>query len=160
MLSRLTCLRMHWQLLCLGYDTKVSEKKKYIQRKFWEKLALKVDQPKQVGFRSTSRRAFTNYKKISAITAIDKQLILNLRTILICLSCQLPINLDKYEQLCYTTGQLMMDKCPWLPMTTTVHNILVHSTQILENTVLPVGYFGEEAVRSTSESGMFRFINF
>jgi len=71
-----------------------------------------------------------------------------MRTILICLSCQLPINLEKYEQLCHTTGQNIVDKYPWLPMTATVHKILVHSKDILEQTVFPVGYFGEEAAES------------
>jgi len=80
---------------------------------FWEKLSLKVDQPKQGGFGSsnvdnTARRAFNNYKAFSEITGVDIQLILNMRTILMCPSSQLPINLGKYEQLCHTTGQISM----------------------------------------------------
>jgi len=40
----------------------VSEKKIYIQRKFWEKLALKVDQPKQAGFGSTNVGNTSHYE--------------------------------------------------------------------------------------------------
>lgn len=36
-------------------------------------------------------------------------------------------------------------------MTATVHKILVHSSDILENTVLPVGYFGEEGAESRNK---------
>jgi len=36
-------------------------------------------------------------------------------------------------------------------MTATVHKILVHSKEILEQTVLPVGYFGEEAAESRNK---------
>lgn len=125
-----------------GIDKKnmVLERKKCTQRMFWEKLSLKVDQPKQGGFGSsnvdnTARRAFNNYKAFSEITGVDIQLIFNMRTILICLSCLLPIDLEKYEQLCHTTAQIIVDKYPWLPMTATVHKILVHFKNILEQTV-------------------------
>jgi len=40
-----------------------------------------------------------------------------------------------------------VDKYPWLPMTATVLKILVHSKQLLENTLLPAGYFEEEAAK-------------
>jgi len=36
-------------------------------------------------------------------------------------------------------------------MTATVHKILVHSKDIFEQTVLPVGYFGEEAAESRNK---------
>ena len=34
-----------------------------------------------------------------------------------------------------------MSKYPWYPMPATVNKVLI---QIVENTVLPIGYFGEE----------------
>jgi len=61
------------------------------------------------------------------------------------MSCQLPIDLDKYEQLCHKTEILIIDKLPWLPMAGTVGKILVHSTHLVEKTVPSVGSFGEEA---------------
>jgi len=74
-----------------------------------------------------------------------------MRTTLISLSFELPLNLDKFEELCHKTGDLIVDNYPWLPMTATVHKILVHSKQLLENTVLPAGYFGEEAAEARNK---------
>ena len=34
---------------------------------------------------------------------------------------------------------------PWFPMPATIHKVLIHVKEILENSVLPAGYFGEEA---------------
>jgi len=63
----------------------------------------------------------------------------------------LPLNLDKFEELCHKTGELIVDNYPWLPMTATVHKILVHSKQLLENTVFPAGAFGEEAAEARNK---------
>lgn len=84
----------------------------------WEKLSLKVDQPKQGGFGSTNvgntaRRAFSEYEAFAEITGVDTQLIFNMRNILISLSCKLPINAEKFEELCHQTGHLIIDKYPW-----------------------------------------------
>ena len=38
-----------------------------------------------------------------------------------------------------------MTKYPWFPMPATINKILIHAKQILENSVLPAGYFWEEA---------------
>lgn len=123
--------------------------KKEIQCLFWEHFSLKVDQPKVGGFGSTNdgntaRRAFHDPHIFSEITGIDEHLIANLKTILICLSCQLPIHLKKFEAFCFKTAELIIDKYPWLPMTATVQKILIHGSDIIQNTILPVGYFGEE----------------
>ena len=34
---------------------------------------------------------------------------------------------------------------PWFPMPATIHKVLIHVKEILENSVLPAGYFREEA---------------
>jgi len=70
---------------------------------------------------------------ISNISGIDEQLITNLRTILICLSCQLPIAVPKFQAFCYRTAEI----------TASVHTLSIHGSDIIENSVLPTGYFGE-----------------
>jgi len=95
-----------------------------------------------------ARRAFENYEAFSKITGVSTEIIFNLRTILICLSCQLLLDLDNFEAFCNWTGEMIVEKYPWLPMTATVHKIIVHSMEILENTDLPVGNFGEGAAES------------
>jgi len=44
-----------------------------------------------------------------------------------------------------------VDEYSWLPTTATVHKILVHSANIIQNTLLPVGYFGEEGAESRNK---------
>ena len=54
------------------------------------------------------------------------------------------MNLDKFEKYCFDTAKHYMSKYPWYPMPATVHKVLIHGRQIIENTVLPIGYFSEE----------------
>jgi len=89
-------------------------------------------------------------------TGFDQQVNYNLRIISISLSCQLPINLDKFEMNCHQTGSGVIGNHQFLSttnspvwwqcistfITPTVHKIIVHSRQIIENTLLPVGWFG------------------
>ena len=83
-------------------------------------------------------------KKFSEITNVDEELIKKFKTILICISSQYQINLDKFEKYCFDTAKHYKSKYPWYPMPATVHKVLIHGRQIVENTVLPIGYFGEE----------------
>ena len=38
-----------------------------------------------------------------------------------------------------------MTKYPWFRMPGTIHKVLIHPKQVLKNSALPAGYFGEEA---------------
>ena len=46
---------------------------------------------------------------------------------------------------------MVVETYEWPPVTPTVHKIIAHSRQIIENTVLPEGYFGEEASESRNK---------
>ena len=145
-----------WQTRSDEDKDAIKKRKEYIQNEFWKELSLRVDVPKAGGCGSTndgntSRRAFTEYDKFSKVLGVDTELIFRMRIILICLSCQLSLNLDKFEEYCFQTGQLYQSKYPWLPMTPTVHKVIVHSKQIMQNTALPVGYFGEDTAESRNK---------
>lgn len=43
---------------------------------------------------------------------------------------------------CKDTGKLYAEICPWNPMSTTAHKILIHATMIIKHPLLPT-----EAVR-------------
>lgn len=114
---------------------------------------MRVDLPKIGGFGSsndgnTARRAFEHHSVFSEIVGIDESLIFHLKIILITLSCQFPINLEKFEKFCFEAASIIQTKYAWLPMTATVHKVLIHSTDIIANSVLPIGYFGEDAAES------------
>ena len=78
-------------------------------------------------------------------TNVDQDLIHNFKIILIALTCQQVLDLEKFEAFCFDTANLYMTKYPWFPMPATIHKVLIHAKQILEDSVLPAGYFGEEA---------------
>lgn len=145
----------HWSIR--GNDKeKLKVRKAEIQQRFWEKLSLHVDKSIPGGSGNTndgntSRRAFSEPATFAEITDVDETLITRFRNILISLSCQYPLDLDKFETYCFQTANIFMDKYPWYPMTPTVHKILIHSRQILEYSVLPVGFLGEDAAESRNK---------
>jgi len=150
------CQIRKWRISNENDKRELARRKSLIQDLFWKLLSLKVDQPKVGGFGSTNdgntaRRAFSEPETFSEITGIDLRLIKNLRTILICLSSQLPIDVTKFQSFCHKTAEIIVYEYSWLPMTATVHKILVHSADIIQNTVLPVGYFGEEGAESRNK---------
>lgn len=116
----------------------------------WEKFGLKVDKPKS-GRSGTSndghiaRRAFSNTDLFADCLGLNRQLVSNFKTILIALSCYLPINEQRFEKFCTSTAELYINYYPWYPMPSTIHKILIHGTQIISTSVLPVGTLGEEA---------------
>lgn len=145
-----------WQIR--EYDDKeaVKKKKADVQNSFWTELGLRVDLPKIGGCGTTndgntSRRAFAEHEKFAKITGVDQELIFRLKIILICLSCQFPLNLEKFEKHCFQTAECIQTKYPWLPMTPTVHKVLIHSKEIMKNTPLPVGCFAEDAAESRNK---------
>lgn len=145
-----------WQIRSDENKKAVLEKKAKIQNEFWKELGLRVDIPKAGGSGSTndgntSRRAFAEHTIFSAITQVDQELIFRLKIILISLSCQFALDLEKFEKYCFETAEYYLSKYPWLPMTPTLHKVLIHSKQIMENTALPVGYFGEDAAEARNK---------
>lgn len=121
-----------------------------MQNDFWKKLGLRVDMPRigcsgSTNDGNTARRAFAEHEIFSEITGVDKDIIFRFKIILICLSCQFEINLEKFELYCFETVKVFQERYPWLPMTSTVHKMLIHSKQIIENAPLPIGFFGEGA---------------
>lgn len=142
-----------WRVTDSDDKENVKSRKERIQNEFWSKLGLRVDMPKVGGFGSTndgntSRRAFLDHEKFSEITGIDLQVIFRLKIILISLSCQFPLQLEKFEKYCFETAQRIQNIYDWCPMTPTVHKVLIHSKEIILNTLLPVGCFGEDAAES------------
>ena len=113
-------------------------------------MSLFVGKPKTNSSSSTNdgnnaRCAFSQPKLFARITNVDQSLNHSFKIILILLTCQQVLDLKKFEKFCFYTANLYMTKYPWSPMSATIHKVLIHTKQILENSVLPSGYFGEEA---------------
>lgn len=82
-------------------------------------------------------------------------LIRNFSTILIALSCHLPIDPDKFDELCDLTTNLYVQDYAWYYMSATLHKILKHGGTIIRTSVLPVGMLAEEASESRNKNYKF-----
>lgn len=135
---------------------KVEARKKAIKQGFKEKLALNVDQPKAGGAGSTNdgntaRRFFENYNISAGITGIDEDLIYRFYIILQTISCGYDIDIDSFQNYALQTAKKYADLYNWYYMPTTVHKILIHGSEIIRNSLLPIGQMSEEAQESCNK---------
>lgn len=158
------CEIKKWQIRTEDDRKAVSERKTQMQKLFWDKMGLLIDKPKPGGFGNTNdgntaRRAFTNHELFSEITGIDVNLIYSLKIILISICCLYPLNVEKFQAYCHNTARIILTLYPWLPMTATVHKVLIHGKEIIERTILPIGCFGEEAAESRNKHYKYDRLN-
>ena len=127
-----------------------------IKKQLWEQLNLRVDFPLPGGSGNsndgnTARRSFKCYEKFAEVLQIKTEVIKNFWTILIALSCQLPIDATDFGKLCRETAELYITNYSWYPMSATVHKLLIHSEEIIKSTVLPLGMMAEEGAESRNK---------
>jgi hypothetical protein len=139
-----------WQMRGQDLKDEYARRKKEIQTILWNKLGLKVDKPKAGGSGTsndgnTARRAFEDPKLFSECLGLDYTFVFNLKNILIALSCKFPINSVLFNKLCLDTAKIYVSHYSWYPMPSSLHKVLIHGAQIIENSILPVGMLGEEA---------------
>ena len=79
------------------------------------------------------------------ITGLDINLIKKFDIILRTLSSGFEINIVKFNNICQKTRKLYLSLYSWYCMPATVHKILVHSTEVIKNALLPIGQLSEEA---------------
>lgn len=146
-----------WRVTSATDKIEYSRRKAEIQDILWKKLGLKVDMPKAGGCGTsndgnTARRAFQNPEVFANCLGLNLELVRNLSTILIALSSHLPINPHKFEVLCHQTAKIYIQYYKWYLMPATLHKILIHGKAIIENSILPVGMFAEEASEARNKS--------
>lgn len=139
-----------WQIRGDKLKVAYADRKKRVQAILWERLGLIVDRPKPGGSGTTNdgntaRRAFENPALLAECLDLHFGLLKNIQTILIALSCHMPIDSARFDVLCSRTAEIYVENYPWYPMPSTVHKILIHGADILRTSILPVGMLGEEA---------------
>lgn len=127
-------------------------RKEKIQKLFREKTGLLVDFVKQ-GWSSsndgnTARRFFANAELSAEITEIDVKLIKRFHTILQVISSPHRINATKFQQYTFQTAKYCVEKYGWYYMPASVHKLLIHGADIVQNALLPIGQLSEEAQES------------
>lgn len=138
-----------WQLRDPTEKALVKQRSEIIQERFKKELGLIVDKPKP-GFGNsndgnTARRFFGNPEQSAEITGLDVTLIQNFDTLLRALSSGFDININNFQKLASLTRKLYLDLYSWYYMPVTVHKILVHSVDIIQSAILPIGQLSEEA---------------
>lgn len=124
-----------------------------VKKALEEQMGLLVDCVRAGGAgtsnnRNTARRAFSDPLKFAEILGIDENLVKRFRIILICTSCLLPIDPEKFGKFCFETAKVYVQNYDWFYMPQSIHKTLMHGEQILMHSILPVGVMSEEAAES------------
>ena len=61
------------------------------------------------------------------------------------------IDFIKFEKYCEGTAKLYVSLYEWFKMTVTVHKVLIHGSEVIENASLPIGQLTEEAQEANNK---------
>lgn len=64
------------------------------------------------------------------------------------MNCPFKINSVKFAEYAIGTAALYINLYRWYPTTPTVHKVLIHGKDIIDNFLLPIGMLGEDAQES------------
>ena len=142
-----------------GEKKVISDREKEVKSQFKEKLGLIVDQRRDGGAGNTTtgnvaRIALENADVTAEICKVPVQLIRNLRTIWGALASGFALDGKKFAQLCEATEKLYFDQnfgVGWYNIPPTLHKILRHGKDIIENCALPIGMTNEEASEANNK---------
>ncbi|CAH2093577.1 unnamed protein product [Euphydryas editha] len=144
-----------WQARGTTLKNQVKEKKKIITDLFYEKMGLIMDQPKQGGGNTndgkTARKFFESPEIVSEITGLDKELIERFSNILKTISSCHYINIDTFRKYCMETARRCIELYGWYNMSTSVHKLLIHSSDIIESVPLPMGQLSEDVLEASQK---------
>lgn len=128
-----------------------------IQSEIRQQLGLLVDVVKvnsgttNDGNTASSLLGDKNRKKFAQILEIEEWLVDDLHNVLVAISCDLYIDSAKFGNYCKKIAEKYVATYEWLPMAGTIHNILIHGKDIIENSALPIGMLSEQAAESRNK---------
>lgn len=144
-----------WQIKSQEDKEEVKKRKKIIQEEFRKKMGLIVDVPKanygNTNDGNTSRRFFSDVELASEITSIDFNLIYRFKVILEAITSGHDIKIKEFTEYTQETAKLYVELYPWHPMTPTLHKILIHGPEVIQNALLPIGQLSEEAAEARNK---------
>lgn len=134
---------------------RVKQRKTEIQKRFYEKLGIKVDMVKK-GMGTTNdgnlaRRFFQDAALTSSITGVDETLLRRFGVILDAINCNAPIKTAEFSVYCRETADLYVKLYPWYYMPNAVHRLLIHGPMIAELAEYPLGALSEEAQEAANK---------
>lgn len=138
------------------HKSEVTEREKAINQALKEQLGLHINEPRQKGGNSnsgnTARTFFAKREAVAEITGLNLELLERLSVILKLINSKADINVEAYAKYAEDTRKLYCDLYNFYPLSPTLHKLIVHGAVIIENAVLPIGYFSEEAGESRNKS--------
>ena len=145
-----------WALRSDADNKKVKAKKNLIQSRFRNEVGLVIGIPRSGGSGSsnngnTPRRFFRNAEQTAAIINVDVHSIKRIYVVLCTLSSGFMIDVDKLKDYCLETAELFIQLHPWYYMPQSLHKILIHEWQVVDEMVLPIGMMSEEALEARNK---------
>lgn len=126
----------------------MQQQKKRIQEELKKQMGINVDIPTQGSGSSnngnTARRFFGNPSLVSEITGVSEVLIKRLSVILTVVNSSYEVNVAKFRVYARETAELYIHLYSWYYMPVSVHKMLIHGAQVIENLCIPVGQASEE----------------
>ncbi|KAG4068986.1 hypothetical protein HA402_005647 [Bradysia odoriphaga] len=94
-----------------------AKRKVELQKRFSERMNLRVDLTSTKGTGNSNngnvcRVAFSKPEELSKILDLDEELVKRVRTILVALSCQLPLDPELFEEFCLETACFYVKTLP------------------------------------------------
>lgn len=137
-----------WQVRGADNKETVKKRKEEIIKQF-KGIGLIIDKVKP-GFGTsndgnTARRFFKDFHVTADITGLDETLIYRLSIILKVISSGYEIDPQKFQEYCDETTILYLNLYNWYIMPVTLHKVLIHGTDIIKNSIIPIGQMSEEA---------------
>lgn len=145
-----------WQVRSLEEKNILAANKKRIQQEFRNRLGLIIDKPRSGGSGTsndgnTARKFFTNSSIAAEITGIEQIFIDRCGVILNCISSGFNIDKAKFKEYTLNTARHLVQKYPWFYLPASVHKVLIHGCEIIENALVSIGELSEEAAESTNK---------
>lgn len=93
---------------------------------------------------NVARSFFAQANEVSAATGINENLIKRFHIILQVLACGSVINSQAFEKYAFETAKICVELYPWYNLPPSIHKLLIHGSKIIEEFVLPIGWYSEE----------------
>jgi hypothetical protein len=141
-----------------GSDAAVIKNMAVVRKRFLDLLNLRVDQPSPRGGNSNtgnvSRKAFENaeiFAQCVGFDAAETEVIIRLRNVLACITSPHEIDTAKFKIYCYETHKIYINFFSWYPMSSTLHKVLYHGHELMQNFTIPLGLMTEESSESKNK---------
>lgn len=94
---------------------------------------------------NTARKFFDDCQTSSEITGVSLELLNRFNVIQRALNSNFGIRVEKFREYCEATAAMYISEYPWFYMSTTVHLVLFHAADILDDLCIPAGQLSESA---------------